>query len=329
MALDLEVLRASELLASCPTLREPVIEGVLRRGEILNLIGATKAEKSWMMLDLCLSIAIGEPWLETFPTTQGGVLLIDAELHRESLAHRVAIAAEARGLSPGDYDNLHTTTLRGIRDVSLESVTEWIELHGQGMRFIAIDPLYRLLGRDKSENDNTSVGADYQLIDSAAGSTDAGMGIVHHASKGNQAHKQTTDVGSGAGSFSRACDAHLVIRPHKQEGHIVLDGEVRSFSRLHPTVFRREFPVWRPTDLDPTDIKQAGRRGTPLRTVVSAVVAVLQQGPQTESKLSEITGHKPKLITDAINRLSTDGRITRSDVRQRNNQTYDGWMLAV
>ena len=71
---------------------------------------------------------------------------------------------------------------------------------------------------------------------------------VHHASKGDQSGKSATDVGSGAGSQSRAADTHLIIRPHQEENVAVVEAVVRSWPPVDRFCVRWEYPAWQ---LDP------------------------------------------------------------------------------
>lgn len=63
---------AAELLAQYPELRRPVIHDLLREAEITNLIAASKVGKSWLVLDLALSIATGRVWLGRFQVRHPG-----------------------------------------------------------------------------------------------------------------------------------------------------------------------------------------------------------------------------------------------------------------
>src|SRR5665213_2593168 len=90
-----------ELIERHPTLRSPLIEGLLRKGETMNIIANSKVGKSWLVNDLAISVATGRPWLGIFPTTQGGVLLIDNELHKETIAHRLRSVAASLGIEVG------------------------------------------------------------------------------------------------------------------------------------------------------------------------------------------------------------------------------------
>ena len=55
--------------------------------------------------------------------------------------------------------------------------------------------------------------------------------------------------------------ASLVLRPHEEEGCVVLDAAVRSWPPVEPRCLRWTFPVWNPDDsLDPEALKVEGRK---------------------------------------------------------------------
>src|SRR5690606_25080638 len=107
---------------------------------------------------------------------------------------------------------------------------------------------YRTLPRDTDENDNGAIASLYNLIDYYAGRLKCAFVLIHHTSKGNQAGKSVTDVGAGAGSQSRAADTHLVLRPHEDEGIVVLESAVRSWPPMAPQALRWDWPLFTPTD---------------------------------------------------------------------------------
>ena len=122
----------SELLEDHPELREPVIHGLLRQGETMNVIAATKAGKSWLLLDLVTSLATGRPWLNTYPVEKGRVLILDNELHEETIASRIPRVAEARGVPLRDFaSNVDVASLRGgLEDVL--SLAPWVSRQTPG-----------------------------------------------------------------------------------------------------------------------------------------------------------------------------------------------------
>ncbi|MCA9137395.1 MAG: AAA family ATPase [Planctomycetales bacterium] len=250
-------LPVAELVDRHPKLRTPIIDGLLREGETMNVIAPPKAGKSWLVTDLALSIATGQPWLGAFPTRQGNVLLLDNELHAETSADRIPRVADARDVRISDTrDSLFIDNLRG-RLLDFERLRSYFDQLAVGFfKVVVMDAFYRFLPKDTDENSNGNLTDIYNLIDQYANQLGCSFVLVHHASKGNQSGKSVTDVGAGAGSQSRATDTHLVLRQHQEPGCVVVDAAVRSWPPLEPRCLRWEFPVWRPDDyLDPADLK--------------------------------------------------------------------------
>lgn len=246
-----------QLMAACPTLRAPVIEGLLREGETMNLIASPKTGKSWLVLDLAIAVATGRPWLGRFPTVAGDVLIIDNELHGETSANRIPKVAKARGIGTDEFaDSVFIRNLRGgLQDlVSLGPYFRAIE--PRRFRLIVLDAFYRFLPAGMDENANADMATLYNHIDRYAADLGCAFVLIHHSSKGNQSGKSVTDVGAGAGSQSRASDAHLVLRPHEENDVVVLDAVVRSWPPPDPACLRWAFPVWdMAEDLDPKRLK--------------------------------------------------------------------------
>jgi hypothetical protein len=256
--IDLDV---ADLCAQHPRLREPVVEGLLRRGETMNVVGGSKSQKSWLVADLAIAVALGRPWLG-YPTSPGRVLLIDNELHPDTIAHRIKAVADARGVS---IENLRgRLTVRSLRGrlVDVFALEPTLAYEPGTFRLVVVDAWYRMLpAGENSENSNGTVTQAYNALDRMALHLDAAFSVVHHASKGSQSAKQVTDVGAGAGAQSRAADTHLVLRPHKEDGCFVLDAELRSWPRVKSAVLRWTYPTWSlAPDLDPTDLREAGSR---------------------------------------------------------------------
>ena len=253
-----------ELVIASPTMRRPVIHGLLREGETMNVISAPKMGKSWLVLDLALSVAMGHDWLG-FPCERGDVLILDNELHKETIANRIPRVATARGLELSDYTgHLCVKSLRG-QLMDLFSLGAYFKSLPVGrFKVIILDAFYRFMPMNMDENDNGTMSSLYNHIDRYAADLGCSFVLIHHSTKGNQSAKSVTDVGAGAGSQSRATDTHLVLRPHEEANTVVLDAAVRSWPPCQPRCLRWEFPVWQPAaDLDPAQLKNDnGRKQT-------------------------------------------------------------------
>jgi len=256
-------LSVRDIVAKYPALREPVICGLLRRGETMNVISVPKLGKSWLVIDLALAIASGRMWLESFQTERGDVLILDNELHGETSANRIPKVAATRGIPTDAFaDRVFVLNLRGqLKDVfSLRPFFESIE-PGR-YRVIILDAFYRFMPRDMDENDNGTMASLYNHLDLYADRLGCCFVLIHHTTKGNQSAKSVTDVGAGAGSQSRATDTHLILRPHEETDAVVLDAAVRSWPPVPARCLRWTFPVWSLADeLDPSAL----RGGKPTR----------------------------------------------------------------
>lgn len=251
------LLNVGQLLHEFPELRTPVIHGLLRSGETMNVIAPPKYGKSWLVTDLALAVATGRQWLDVFQTEQGNVLILDNELHPETSANRIPKVAKARDIPLEEIaDRLFIDNLRGrLQDVnSLQGYFE--SLKAGFFKIIVMDAFYRFLPKDSDENSNANMTDVYNRLDWYAAMLGCSFVLVHHASKGNQSGKSITDVGAGAGSQARATDTHLILRQHEENECVVVDAAVRSWHPLEPRCLRWSFPVWNIDDsLDPADLR--------------------------------------------------------------------------
>ena len=255
---------ACELRARYRALRTPVIDGLLRQGETMNLIAAPKAGKSWLSMGLALAVASGTTWLGRFATTPSEVLILDNELHPETCADRLPQIAEALNL---DFDQVgrrvHIQNLRGGLCSILEMGPFFESIAPGRFGLIVLDAFYRFMPPSANENDNTAMASAFNAIDRYAGLTPGAFVLVHHSAKGAQGGKAVTDVGAGAGSQSRAADTHLVLRPHEEDGCMVLDAAARSWPPIKPIGLRARHPVWEfDPALDTSKIRRDRRSGT-------------------------------------------------------------------
>lgn len=244
------IISGSTLIRIYPDRRPVIVDGLIREGDVANIVAAPKVGKSWLAMGLAASVASGGKWLNTFDTKQGRVLYIDNELDPTDAAFRLRAVAENMGLPKATLDEwFHIASFRGY-PIELDRVCSWLRhcLRDKDRgyyKLIIIDTLSKMLAGDKSENDNLYIRSIYTKLESLTSDLGLAVGIVHHASRGDQGEKAVTDCGAGAGSQSRACDCHMVIRPHSEEGMCVLDSTVRSFAGSPSLSIRWDYPLWK------------------------------------------------------------------------------------
>jgi hypothetical protein len=315
----------ADLMARYPELRPPVIHGLLRRGETMNVIASPKTGKSWMVTDLALAVATGRPWLDTFACEAGDVLIIDNELHGETSANRIPRVAAARQIGLSEVgQRVFVQNLRGHWQDIFSLGPYFRSLEPGRFQVIILDAMYRFMPREMDENDNGTMANVYNAIDRYADLLGCCFVLIHHTSKGNQSGKAITDVGAGAGSQSRATDTHLVLRPHEEDDVVVLEAAVRSWPPVTPRCLRWAFPVWTPADdLDPTLLrseqpKRARKEKTePEWTVERFVTAFVSYEPKLLDAIlvtaneSGINDFKVKVL---LRKAEAIGRVYRWDM---------------
>ena len=306
-----------DLIDNYPDLRPVVVEGILRRGETANIIAAAKVGKSHLVHGLAWCIATGAPW-QSHEVTQGRVLIIDNELHPETLANRLYRIATAMQIDYREYrDSLTVIPLRG-QNIDIHAIEHRLATIQPGTYSLAIvDALYRTLPVGTSENDNAAMMAIYNRLDHYAATWDCAIAVVHHASKGAQGDKSLTDVGSGAGAISRAADTHLVIRPHEDPELSVLECVTRSFKSPEPVSIRYEWPLWEAVSTNPevkkTKSPNGDRQAKNDQDADEAVSEALSDGKKLSvSQLRSKTGMGPDRLVRSLNRLGANGRACKS-----------------
>lgn len=238
-----------------PPTRPEIIHGLLRRGDKLVLGGGSKSCKTWFAASLAIAISAGLPFLG-FQTIKTPCLFINLELPDDVMWERMARLFLENRINPTDCD-IRFWNLRGLRNMSVEELDRQITALGLKAGFIALDPLYKLLG-DRSENDSSEMASLFQIIEGIAHRLNAAALIPAHFSKGNQSEKSAIDRISGSGAIGRDADALITMTAHEEDDAFTLDFTLRSYAPQPPLVIRWEYPLFKRDDsLDPASLKQS------------------------------------------------------------------------
>jgi hypothetical protein len=337
---DLESFTAEDLRDEYREMRPVVIDGLLRCGETMNLVSATKKNKSWLLISLALSIAAGRPWLGRFKTTAGRVLLIDNELHEETYSDRLYRVANEMGI---DWDEVApkvtVINFRGrlveteqdprtgkARKRYLDIMRLRKKLHAAyrptEFSFVGIDALYRFFPLGTSENDNGAIARVYNELDGLARGLHCGIACVHHSTKGDQSGKAVVDVGSGASAQARSVDAHVVLREHTEDDAVVLEAALRSFPPVEPLTLRWKFPLWTPAEeLNPDNLRnprQVAQDRQKAGSEMKVLAAIAELDPAAAgvaiSHVAKQAGIKFETVDAAVGRLALKGLANRCTV---------------
>lgn len=226
-----------------PELAPPLIDGVLRQGHKMLIAGPSKAGKSFALIELCIALAEGKPWLG-WPCAQGRVLYVNLELDGASCLHRFKDVYGALGYAPDNIANIDIWNLRG-RSVPMDRLAPSLIRRALKFRPIAvvIDPIYKVITGD--ENSADQMAAFCNQFDKVAQQVGCAVIYCHHHSKGLQGQKRSMDRASGSGVFARDPDALLDIT------QLELTDEARAAHyeecrlREVQAAFDRHMPGWR------------------------------------------------------------------------------------
>ncbi|MBR5948422.1 MAG: AAA family ATPase, partial [Clostridia bacterium] len=203
---DMESL--SDVWGNLPELAPPLIDGVLRRGHKMLLVGPSKAGKSYALIELCIAIAGGGEWFG-WKCEQGKVLYVNLELDRASCLHRFKDVYGALGADPAaGMRNIDVWNLRG-KSMPMDSLAPKLIRRAAKSKYsaIIIDPIYKVITGD--ENSADQMARFCNQFDTICNSLGCAVIYCHHHSKGSQGQKRSMDRASGSGVFARDPDALL------------------------------------------------------------------------------------------------------------------------
>lgn len=191
-----------EDIISPPAKKPEIIQGVLRLGNKMLLSGASKAGKSFALMELASAIARGGEWFG-WQCTKGKALYINLELDREECLDRFYNINRIKGaFRPAVWN------LRG-KAQPLDKLAPKIirRCKTKGYTCIIIDPIYKVISGD--ENNATEVSHFCNILDEITTQLNVAVVYCHHHSKGEQGQKKAQDRASGSGVFARDVDALL------------------------------------------------------------------------------------------------------------------------
>lgn len=230
-------------LEELPELAPELIEGILRRGHKMLIAGASKAGKSFLLIELALCIAEGKNWLG-YQCSRGKVLYVNLEVDERSFLHRVDDVREAMNIEKISK-NLDIWNLRGENAEIAKLEPRLIRrAKGKGYDAIIFDPLYKI--NEGDENSASEMGRFFNHLDAICTTLQTSIICCHHHSKGAQGGKFSIDRASGSGVFARDPDALLdMIQINPRDVELSLE-EGETAWRISSTL--REFRS--PEDID-------------------------------------------------------------------------------
>lgn len=207
------VKRIAEIDVHIPTHRW-LVENLWGRGAVGIVGGAPKCCKSWLGLDIALSVASGTPCLGHFPVMhEGPTLVYLAEDAAPMVRERILGICNHRRLDIDTLD-LHLIDTPSLR-LDLDSDRTRLAAAVENIRpkLLLLDPLVRLHRAD--ENSSADISALLGFLRELQRRFDTAVLLVHHMSKKHRAQLGQALRGSGDLHAFGDCNAYLVRKNDK------------------------------------------------------------------------------------------------------------------
>lgn len=218
---DLPVCRVHELEEPAEETRW-LVRSLWTRASVGCAAGHPKLGKTWLGLDLALSVATGTPCLDRFEVDDAGdVLVYLAEDHPALVRKRLSGLCRHRGLCLENVP-VHVITTPTLR-LDLENDRGRLDRAVRRIRprLLLLDPLVRLHRRD--ENNAGDVAELLAFLRDLQRAHDLAVLVVHHMRKNGAAHAGQALRGSS--DFHAWIDSGLYLRA--QRDRVLLTAEHR------------------------------------------------------------------------------------------------------
>ncbi len=225
-----------------------IVENLLPEG-LAVLAGRPKVGKSWMALEMAISVAEGFKSMGLFNTKKHDVLYIPYEDNPRRLQGRInkIITSEIGEIAPINFhypeDNFDFPKLN---ESGLDEIEKIIE-NNSNIKFIVIDTLGRGIA-DKGRKDRSMYNADYDIssrIQKLAISRNICILLIHHTRK--EKAENVFDEISGTTGLTAGVDTMLVLKKEDNKHILYVAGRDVQENEYH-LEFDENNCVWRAED---------------------------------------------------------------------------------
>jgi AAA domain len=173
-----------------------LLESLIPKGTLSVVAGPPKSQKSLMLLDLAVKMALGEPWFGFRPLRPLRVLVIQFEMSLDMMRSRVHNFRQSEGFSPIELDRLGRNFIfsdKCVAPFNRDSFPHYLNFARRGFPdpgappdVLVFDPLQNMY--DGNENSNAEMFVFLRLLDELRDlvNPEAGIILLHHANKTNR-----------------------------------------------------------------------------------------------------------------------------------------------
>ncbi len=297
-----DVVRAANLERSPPEHRW-LVEALWAEQAVGFIGGSPKSLKSWIGLDLAVSVASATPCLGQFRVRRPGPALVYlAEDRLDIVRERLEAIATARGLPFDGLDVLVITTPALRLDLADHLRRLQATLKAHQPRLLVLDPFVRLHRAD--ENSAQEVATILASLRELQRCFHLAIAIVHHTRK-NSGARQMGQALRGSGDFHAWADSALYLS-HEKAG-------------LKLTIEQRAAPAPEPVFVsladDPPHPIVAAPANSNSPTLQDRILDALQRSPDpvTRTDLRRLLAVQNQRLGKNLHKLEALGRIRHTN----------------
>jgi AAA domain len=285
-----------------------LVDGLWGASSVGVIGGAPKCAKTWLGLDMALSVATGTACLGKYAVPEPGpVLIYLAEDALLVVRERVAGMARHRGLDLTGVE-VHVITAPVLRlDRGLAPARLWEATQRLRPRLLVLDPLVRLHGID--ENNAGEVAELLAYFRSLQRQLDLSVLLVHHTRKNATGGVAAGQGLRGSSDIHAFGDSNLYLRRTRE--HLVLSSEHRAAPASAPV--HLELVATDAETMHLTVIAELEDGNRKQRSLNERVLDLLAGGAvRTRANLRASLGVKNERLGESLESLERAGHVRRT-----------------
>lgn len=264
------------------------------------LAGKPKCGKSWLVLDLALSIASGAHALGNIKCDQGPVLYLALEDTLRRLQGRMRAVLQGK---PAPHDVAITTEWKRSDEGGLSDLQSWLSDHPRA-RLVVIDTLQKI--RSSRKRDAGIYEDDYKVIGDLKKIADeftVPILVVHHLNKDGGQSDPFMKV-SGTAGITGSADTILVLEREAADKNATLHVKGRDINEAELAIqFDNESGKW---------LKLGKADDWRISEERKAIIRMLiDEGPMHPKEIAYAMGKKGVTIRSTLSRMARNGDITK------------------
>ena len=176
-----------------------LIDQMIVEGALVACVGKWKTMKTWVMLDLAISIATGRAAFGKYEIAHPGlVVYVIEESGEAALQRRLGALCRGRAIDPCELSgNLFISANRGVKLDDREwRRTLLATCDGIRPRLVVFDPLARMKEASRDENAQTEMASIIEFLRELRERSGSAVGFVHHTGHAGNQMRGSSDLES-------------------------------------------------------------------------------------------------------------------------------------